>query len=183
MTSEKLKTFNRQLKKSVSPRLMSAGFAFDQKRTFRRILKFGDISVCQIVEFQVGIKSVTGKFTVNLGVYSNSFRPIDWNDCGELPNSWDCLPGKSVRLGRFYKPKQSLIKRIFRVPVFSYDHWWAQAETEKVMDETFNEVSDLILGDGSAWFDENSTISSLRSAYDDLASRRKTSLWKEECDA
>lgn len=183
MTSPKLKIFNRQLKKIVSPRLTIAEFKFDEKRTFRRVLHCGGISLCQIVEFQVGIKSLTGKFTVNLAVYSNSFRPSDWKDPGDLPGSWNCLPGKSIRLGQFYKRKRSLIERILRAPFSSSDHWWGQSEKETAMDATFNEVTDLILGEGLAWLDENSTTRSLRAAYDDFASRRKTPLWNEDHDA
>jgi hypothetical protein len=179
MSSPKLKIFYRQLMKSVSPRLTLAEFKFDEKRTFRRVLNCDRIPVCQIIEFQVGIKSLTGKFTVNLAVYSNSFRPSDWQDPGELPGSWNCLPGKSIRLGRFYNRKRSLIERILRVPFSSHDHWWAQADKETTMDATFKDVTDLILGDGLAWLNENSEIASLRSSYDDLAIRRKTPLWSE----
>lgn len=183
MTSPKLKIFYRQLKKKVSPRLTSEEFKFDDKRTFRRVLNCGGILVCQIIEFQAGIKSLTGKFTVNIAVYSNSFRPNDWQDPGELPGSWDCLPGKSIRLGRFCTQKKTIIKRIFHIPILLGEHWWAQSEKEAAMDATFNEVTDLILGDGLTWLNENSKIRSLRSAYDDLASRRKAPLWSEDCDA
>ncbi len=179
MTSPKLKIFYRQLKKSVLSRVTLAGFKFDEKRTFRRALNCGGISVCQIIEFQVGIKSLTGRFTVNLGVYSNSFRPSDWQDPGESPGSWNCLPGKSIRLGRFYNKKRTLIEKLFRGPFSSSDHWWAQTEKETTMDETLNEVTDLILGAGLAWLNENSEIASLRSSYDDLATRRRTPLWSE----
>lgn len=162
---------------------MLAEFKFDDKRTFRRVLHCDGISVCQIVEFQVGIRSLAGKFTVNLAVYSNSFRPSDWQDPDDLPSSWNCLPGKSIRLGRFYNRKRSLIERILRAPFSLNDHWWAQSEKENEMDATFNEVTGLILEEGLAWLVENSTIGSLRSAYDDLASRRKTPLWNENYDA
>ncbi|MGI9318616.1 MAG: DUF4304 domain-containing protein, partial [bacterium] len=59
-------TFDACLIEIVSPKLIDIGFEFDKSRTFRR---FADQqTVAEFINFQLGQRSLEGKFTVNLGV-------------------------------------------------------------------------------------------------------------------
>jgi hypothetical protein len=62
------KTFDKSLRKIAVPKLIELGFKFDGSRTLRRV-RNGD-SIVEIVNFQLGLRSQEGKFTANLGVYT-----------------------------------------------------------------------------------------------------------------
>src|ERR1043165_4944020 len=98
----KRRQFDRQLKAIVRPELVARGFVFDGKRVFRRGIEFDGWTAIQIVEFQLGIKSLVGRFTGNVGVFAERFRPRDWHAVGGAPRTCDCLPAMWKRLGYFF---------------------------------------------------------------------------------
>lgn len=61
------RSFSEHLRSVVGPALAEAGFAFDGRRTFRRLPK--GTPCVQIINFQLGERFMEGKFTVNLAVY------------------------------------------------------------------------------------------------------------------
>jgi hypothetical protein len=65
--SEASTTFDQELRAVVLARLRDHGFAFDGSRTFRRALGGG--AIAHVVNFQLGQRSLQGRFAVNLGVY------------------------------------------------------------------------------------------------------------------
>ena len=60
------RVLDQQLRLVVLPTMNTRGFTFDRSRTFRRAMPDGSM---QIVNFQMGQRSMEGQFTVNLGVY------------------------------------------------------------------------------------------------------------------
>jgi hypothetical protein len=59
----------------VRPALEALGYLAGAHRGFRRIQQGEHGTLVHIVHFQVGIKSMTGKFTANLVVYHSTFCP------------------------------------------------------------------------------------------------------------
>lgn len=73
-----------------APEIVEQGFAFDGKRTFRKPLDLGECTAVQIIEFQIGIKRLTGRYTVNLGVYSSAYSV--WDDDVHLQSATEVEP-------------------------------------------------------------------------------------------
>lgn len=169
--SSKLKTFYKRMKVVCEPQLDAHGFEFDKKRTFRKSVDLGECTAVQIIEFQIGTKGLTGRFTVNLGVYSSAYTRLD-GDPGEEPQSYFCLCDNVQRLGYFRCPPRSIWDRLRGRKAEAQDYWWPQHESERNMDATLNEVTRLIETRGLAWLDSHSSVDSLSRSYQLLEERR-----------
>ena len=66
-------TFDKALREASVPALARFDFAFDGSRTFRLVAP--DRKSVQIINFQLGQRSLSGKFTVNLGVFLDADEP------------------------------------------------------------------------------------------------------------
>lgn len=124
--SDRLKTFDLCLRKTIREPLRAQGFAFDGSRTFRRSPNAGPIR--QIINFQLGQRSYEGMFAVNLGVYipseANVLVPIDLDPNKAMP--WHCVLSHTKRLGKLLPPK---FPTLAALPYFGaffgpQDVWW-----------------------------------------------------------
>jgi hypothetical protein len=170
--------------------LSDFGFTHDEKRTCRRILL--DKQLADIVEIQIGRTLKSGKFTVNLGVYSPSFfvQVAAGTSPPELhaANSWDCLPGYCQRLGftrtttrtrlwgSILGAPDSWWKNILYGP---RDLWWAYSDNHDRTLRRVQECADLLLGSGIAWFDRMHDIEAMRAAYQQTLERIARNMKKQ----
>ncbi len=171
--SPRLRTFDGVLRAQVAQTLATDGYTFDKKRTFRRTMLVDGHRIIQLLEFQMGIKNLVGRFTVNYGVYSADFCPPDWDNPGDVPRSCDCLPDKQHRLGQLRKPERKLSDRLLRRTPEPFDYWWPQEESFEKMELVLDEVTHLIRSGAQSILDADSRIGSLQESYDDLAKRRQ----------
>ena|SRR5690606_13550629 len=114
--------FRIQIREVVVPALKEAGFVFDGSRTFRRFVQ--DTKYVQIVNFQLGVRSMKERFTVNLAVY----HPEHCASLVEPKKVTDahCLPGHRERLGVLTQPKRKTLERIpvIGLILIRRDRWW-----------------------------------------------------------
>ena len=176
-TDAKRKQFYRQLKKLVQPELLSKGFDFDGKRVFRKSVQFDSYTGVQIVEFQLGIKSLVGKFTANVGVFSSQFHPNDWHPVLNEPLTYDCLPAMTQRLGFFFDPPQSWIRLVLGHPKPpKYDYWWEQYADEQKMAQSLQSVLTCLKIEVLPWLDLLTCREAFEWATSELARAKR---WKE----
>ena len=179
MAGSRLRQFDRQLKRLVSPSLVEHGFTSFPQRVFRRSIEHEGTSTTQIAEFQIGIKGrFIGRFTVNLGVYNEDLMPEERRLGLENPLVPNCMSDLTQRLGFSYIAEQSVIARLLRRPKPSpYDHWWAHSEDETEMAQTMQLVTSCLLENGLRWLDSRTSRKAFAWAKDELE-RRKA--WKQQ---
>lgn len=158
-------------------------FNFDGKRTFRRINK--EKQTVHIIEFQVGVRFMAGKFTVNLGVYSPTyFTGSDTRKAPEpesaLPS--DCLPGFNGRLGclretlwyrtfsKIFGQPNTLWKELLYAP---RDHWWPFSEQQELTQKSVRQVVQLILDRGLPWLEKHDDLEAMKRVFDEIKARQK----------
>lgn len=151
------------VRKIVAPALKEEGFAYDGKRFFRRHHPDGRVD---IVSYQLGLRSIAGRFTVNLSIY----LPGDY-DAGSDPKfraervtDGHCVPSRRTRLGMLVPPA---IPALARLPKLGFlfqpkDQWWpcgsSQEQTEREVASTLRLLRDV----GLRWFNPPARPSPLR---------------------
>lgn len=173
----KRKQFDTQLKQLARPELVSKGFAFDGRRVFRRPVQLDAFTAIQIIEFQLGIKSLVGKFTANVGVFSSRFHPKGWPPVADAPVTCDCLPAMRQRLGYFFDPPQSLLRSVLGHPKLQrHDFWWEQFTDEQKMAQSLQSVLNCLKVEALPWLDLLSCRESFEWATSELERAKR---WKE----
>jgi hypothetical protein len=173
----KRKQFYRQLKKLVQPELLSKGFDFDGKRVFRKSVQFDSYTGIQIIEFQLGIKSLVGKFTANVGVFSSQFYPKDWHPIVDEPLTYDCFPAMWKRLGCFFDPPQSWIRSVLGCPKPPRsNYWWEQYADEQKMAKSLQSALTCLKAEVLPWLDLLTCLEAFEWAISELARAKR---WKE----
>ena len=147
--SSRVRTFDRSLREVVRPVLHAQGFVFDQRRTFRRI--HAQRRFAEMIHFQIGQRSLAGRFTVNLGMLA----PEDMDGIDpEKARPHDCPFENRVRIG-FLLPAS--IPALSRLPLLGVllaakDRWWRFSEDETYTSRQLTKVMDLVLTYGLPWF-------------------------------
>ena len=174
----KRKQFYGQLKAVIKPELVRAGFDSDGDRVFRRLVPKDDLPVIQIIEFQVGVKRLIGKYTANVGVFSNRFLPENWHVVSGAPVPLDCLPAMRERLGYFFDPPRSLTDSLLgRSKQPRHDYWWDQFADEEKMAKGLRSVLLCLQQEVLPWLDSLSCRDAFERALRELerAKKRKES--------
>lgn len=139
------------MKADIAPQLAPLGFRYDGRRVFRRAVAHEPFPCVQIVEFQAGQRSLSGRFTVNLGVYSlRSARDPATPVPDPLP--CHCLPDMTTRLGLLRPGIWAVMRAVFgpeRVPLG--DKWWPYRGDPQNVARTMNRVAQLIVRYGVPW--------------------------------
>lgn len=139
--------FSKQLRKGMLPALKMEGFAFDGSRTFRRQRE----PLVQIINLQLGIRGMQGKFTVNLAVYDPrwSDHPVDLAKVKDV----DCPLEMRRRLGAVLPPRHGWLARLPMLGKYfgPGDVWWPIQG-----DKSLNLARDLILTYGIPWLESMS---------------------------
>ncbi|HET9451031.1 MAG TPA: DUF4304 domain-containing protein [Aggregicoccus sp.] len=174
MTSPRLRQLDRQLAAVLAPLLERQGFQRD-RRTFRRAVGAHRV---QLVEVQVGVRSLAGQFTVNLAV----FDPRAWQPPETVltaqevaaPREYHCHPDLRQRLGLLLPPPpQGLLGRLLRrPPPQPQDVWWPQSEDAAQMRATLEYAGELLLRLGLPWLEASSTEEAFTRAAAALEERK-----------
>lgn len=119
--------FERSLKQIVGPALAECGFVPHKTRQFV-------LDGHGRIEFQLGVRFMAGKFTVNVIVGSESHR------IGQLRETpWTRL------LDRIFGMEPTLLKGL----LMPRDKWWSLSEDQVKMDRTMKEVLDRLVRDAA----------------------------------
>ncbi len=149
--SEIARVFDQQLRLVVLPTLDASGFKFDRSRTFRRAMPDGSI---QIVNFQMGQRSLEGQFTVNLGVYRPGNPVYDAGLSHGRVMEFNCE--KRTRFGALgVSPARARLRKIpYLGSLFGgMDRWWPASRAEQITRHSLEQVMDLVIQNGLPWLD------------------------------
>ena len=140
--------FDNALRLVVVPVLARHGFEFDGNRTFRRLS--ADQCVSELVNFQLGQRSLSGKFTVNLGVYVDGDSPgINVGQAKE----YHCPHDRRIRLGHLIPAKLPVLAKLPYIGFLfdSRDKWWFFSGDISRLRATLSVVVDKIALYGLPW--------------------------------
>ncbi len=146
--NSRTKIFNGILRSDVKPFLTNKGFEFDNSRTFRRAS--GKNNQIEIINFQLGVRSMEGKFTVNLGVYEpTDDQKFDLQKV--MPH--DCADFAQARLGEIIPAK---LNNFNNMPILGFffgqsDRWWRFTEDEFKTKKNMQAVVDILNKYGLNW--------------------------------
>ena len=146
--SVRASAFDKALRGIAVPALSTHGFKFDGSRTFRRLSQGGRI--CQIINFQLGQRSMEGKFTVNLGIFAEEDCPaVSANGAHE----YDCRSQRRTRIGALIPLR---FPKLANLPFVGFlygapDKWWSFSEDESHTYEAVSTVVDTISAYGLGW--------------------------------
>ena len=169
MPSAALREFDRQVARVFAPVLVAHDFGADG-RVFRSPrVGPGQEGLVLVVDLQVGVRALAGRFTVNLGV----FDPALWPSASLAPREHDCHPELRQRLGLLLPPaRRGLLGRLLGRAVGPRDVWWPQAEDAGRMARTLAEVAALTVAHGLPWLEAHATPAARAQAARALAERR-----------
>ena len=176
MTSARLKELEKSISTEVSPVLRQEGFVFDRRmRTFRR-----QVGSCfQIINFQLGTRSMEGHFTVNLGIYHPVYREDPNSECPEFPEESHCLIRERLSLLRDttltkifrhkFKQVDSFLKWWLTTPT---DVWWKFSEAPGQTRNSMAAVLTLLQARGLPWLEAACSVEKLRTIHGEHQRRR-----------
>jgi hypothetical protein len=167
------KILERGIRRIIKPEMMTRNFSYDSaNRTFRR--PSGEC--IQIVDFQIGVRTMTGKFTANLAVFHPEYREPALRDVPPpaAPKESDCLMDYRCRLAVL---RDTVITKYFRKRIHNADtfwkwwlvtptdHWWSIAADDAQIVAELATVRELLLTRGLGWLEQNSNVALLKAAY------------------
>lgn len=174
--SNRTKVLQNCLKELLAPQLGAHSFSFDGKYTFSSIDKTKE--TVKILEFQPGIKSASGKFTVNLGVYSA--RHFAGPSAPILEEATTGYCQFATRLGcvrrigafwlRVFGEPDNWWKQILYKP---RDIWWDYSEHKKETITSVRECAALIREVGLGWLEKKDDLETLRALLGSDLKKRK----------
>jgi hypothetical protein len=174
--SRRVHQFGAAVKRLIVPALAEREFVSNKRRrVFRRTIEDDGSHLVQIIELQIGSKSRTGYFTVNLGVFCREFNHGVEERSILAPEVFpDCFAEMTKRLGFLFDPPQSFLGRLLRVkrrePV---DYWWTLEENPVAMERNMIRVRDCLISRGIPWLTEMATLHRVRWAMQQLEERKR----------
>lgn len=146
MTAGMARSFTRRLREEAAPALADIGFAFDGSRTFRRFPE--DRACVQIINFQLGERFMSGKFTVNVAVYDPARCAAQVDSKKALEHH--CSAPLRQRVG-FLIPGR--LRALERLPIVGLlfrpkDSWWAADDATAIV-----EAREAVVTYGLAWLE------------------------------
>jgi len=147
-------TFDECLAEAVTPKLIEMGFMFDKSRTYRKLVNAN--ATVEIIGFQLGQRRLEGKFTVNLGVLTQT----EADEKGiELitANPHSCR--YQNRIGCVLPPKSEMLKNIRYLGMFfgSHDKWWRFSAEKEFTLRQVKDVYEEIVDHGIPWLENYSS--------------------------
>jgi hypothetical protein len=146
--SGRTSAFDHALREIAVPALSNHGFMFNGGRTFRRVSVDG--RTCQIIDFQLGQRSMEGKFTINLGVFVEGDQP---GLSTQRANVDDCRFEQRRRIGTLiplrFPTLASLpwIGFLFGTP----DKWWRLSAEPSHINAALSAAVDELINRGLSW--------------------------------
>lgn len=156
--SKRLRQLDRQLELLAKPMLAAHGFVAGKRRVFRRRVEHEGTVSTQIIEFQVGVRSLAGRFTVNLAVFNRTYARAGTLRDPDAAFPFDCPHELTQRLGFFVPPRRSVLDWLLQRRAGPRDHWWEQDEDEGRMVATLKEVLELLTGRGISWLEQKTSL-------------------------
>ncbi|MGZ4971941.1 MAG: DUF4304 domain-containing protein [Limisphaerales bacterium] len=155
--------------------MLVQGFSYDSPaRTFRR----SSGGCTQIVNFQVGVRTMEGKFTVNLGVFHQDYHQKTSAEVpAKPPRESDCLMEFRRRLSVLrYTPVTAFFQSLIHNHdsflkwwlVTPIDKWWAFTSDEPQVAKQLTCVRELLFTRGLEWLNQNSDVTLLGAAHEKL---------------
>jgi hypothetical protein len=172
----RLHEFDRQLALVVRPALEALGYLAGAHRGFRRIQQGEHGTLVHIVHFQVGIKSMTGKFTANLVVYHSTFCPNPGAASPETATFGNGFMAQWIRAGGLQPVRPSTIDKLLRRTPAPEDRWWPQSEDPAKTAASLHEVLAIILEHAPAWFAIHGTEDACRQEFERVQARRSATI-------
>lgn len=123
----------------------------------RRVEHEGTVST-QVIEFQVGVRSLAGRFTVNLAVFNRTYARASTLRDPDAPFLFDCPHELFQRLGSSAPRRRSVLDRLLGRRGGARDYWWAQEVDEGRMVGTLKEVLELLTGRGISWLEQQTSL-------------------------
>jgi hypothetical protein len=124
--------------KTIHPGLSDVGFR-KRRHTFNRSAEPG---IIQVINFQMGQRSLQGQFTVNFGIAIEEAWSLRSRDStGQFPafvNEYDC----------------EFRQRLSQLRGEPRDIWWDLRRPAKSLSA---EISDIVLGEGTTWLEARAT--------------------------
>ena len=143
--------FDQALRRLAVEALQAEDFRFDRKRTFRRAVG----PAVQIVNFQLGQRSMEGRFAVNLGVY------LPGDALGTAPDlapdqamEYHCAPQRRERLGRLLPRRLPALQDLPYVGLLfgPKDVWWPFSEDARATEASVARSLAALREYGLPWF-------------------------------
>jgi len=166
-------TFDQALRSAVRDALQGQSFVFDKRRTFRKVIGGG--AAVQIINFQLGQRSLQGKFAVNLGVYVPGDLAVNPPDLKpEDALEYHCAPGRRERLGRLIpRPLPALQHVPWLGALFGpKDLWWPFSEDTRLTETSIAAALDTLRQYGFRWLDAATPADLTTTTRPDEASSR-----------
>lgn len=173
MSTDRIKSLDMAIREALKPELLERGFTYEAgSRTFRK-----EVGECtQIVNIQVGVSSMEGQFTVNLGVFHPTYRyGADKMPPPAKPKEFDCFERERLAmlratfLSRLVRPGIGKPDRFFkwwlRTPS---DKWWPFTSDTNENVRQLVSLKALLLGSGIDWLNAKSDVNALRTKYEQL---------------
>jgi len=163
--SNRTKVLQNCLKELLAPQLAEHFFSFDGKYTFRSINRAQQ--TVRIIEFQPGIKSMSGKFTINLGIYSpQHFAGPSASTVEEATTGYCQFAtrlGCARRIGAFWLRVFGEPDRWWKQILYKpRDIWWDYSEEKYKTSKSVNECAALILDIGLEWLEKKDDLEALQ---------------------
>jgi hypothetical protein len=146
VTAGVARSFTRRLREEAAPALAELGFVFDGSRTFRR---FPAHRACvQIINYQLGERFMSGRFTVNVAVYDPA-RCVAQVDAKKALEH-HCAAPLRQRVGLLIP---SRLRPLERLPIVGTlfrprDTWWAADDATAIV-----AAMDAVVTYGLAWLE------------------------------
>lgn len=163
MSTARIKALDAAIRETLKPDLEAQGFKYEAgSRTFRK-----PVGECtQVINVQVGVRSMEGRFTINLGVYHPSHRSgADGVPPTKSPKESDCRERK--RLGGL---RDTFFSKFFRGEVGDdanflkwwlatpSDKWWSFTSDEQHNARQLSSLKELLMTRGTAWLNSKSHL-------------------------
>lgn len=151
------------VRKFIKPRLSEQGYLYDNYLTFRKI----EGNKTYIINFQKGLRSLAGQFTVNLALYTvDTYEGYEDNPPSlEKAKEVDCKMEWRERLGsitenwftrlalKIFGPRNRWWKEIFAPK----EKWWKTPTFEDDAETLLRKVGRDIVKDGIPWLEQIKT--------------------------
>lgn len=165
------------IRNHVKSKLKDCGFSFDGRRTFRRLDKEG--ALADLLDFQAGVRSLEGKFTVNVGIYAPQFYlGPDAAPPFERAKPYHCLHKYYRRLGELRDTPLSRAlsvlcgpRSLIAVAFTGNDKWWRISADEITMQKELEDVLKDFSRYGEKWFSLNHDMQALQAAWQEARER------------
>jgi hypothetical protein len=166
----RLAQLDRQLRTTWRPAVEPMGFALGLYRTFRRFRAGDDGTLVHILHVQVGIKSMAGRFAVNLAVHHTRYDPHPGAVSADEAVSG--YPALWTRVATLAPPRRTLLDKLLRRTPAAADQWWGMSEDATAMAAALEEPLMLVRSYAPEWFATNGTEAACRAEHERVQARR-----------